>query len=236
MRKSIVLISLLFAVMAPGTALAQQAEYIGFNACGKCHYDQRESWSTTAHAKAFDALRPGTKKEAKTKAKLDPDKDYTQDENCVSCHVTGYGEPGGFVPGASPDDMKRVVGVTCESCHGAGGNYRSLHADAEDRLKTMFETSERKPLADAGQVFDMEKSCARCHLNYEGSTEHEAKPPYTPYHPSVDAKYQFDYQKSVMTTGPKNPVHTHFKLRGVFKGDPVPDVRSKLQEDAPEPE
>lgn len=37
-------------------------------------------------------------------------------------------------------------------------------------------------------------------------------------------------------TGPKNPIHSHFKLRGVFKGDPVPAVRAKLQEDAPEPE
>ena len=236
MKKLLVIASLFLAALAPEAVLAQQAEYIGYRACTKCHYDQGESWNTTAHAKAFESLKPGIKKEAKAKAKLDPGKDYTQDKNCVGCHVTGYGEPGGFASSASLDDMKTLVGVTCESCHGAGGKYRPLHADAGDLLKNKGDTSERKPLVGAGQVFDMEKACARCHLNYEGSTKHEAKAPFTPFTPAVDAKYQFDYQKSVMTAGPKNPVHTHFKLRGVFKGDPVPAIRATLQEDAPEPE
>lgn len=235
MKKVLILACLFLAALAPEVTLAQQAEYIGFRACTKCHFDQGESWNMTAHAKAFESLKPGMKKEAKTKAKLDPGKDYTQDKNCVGCHVTGYGAPNGYLPGSSAD-LKQVTGVTCESCHGAGGKYRQLHADGGDRLKTKGETSERKLLAGAGQVFDMEKACAGCHLNYEGSTKHEAKAPFTPFPPSLDVKYQFDYQKSVMTAGPKNPVHTHFKLRGVFKGDPVPSVRSKLQEDAPEPE
>jgi hypothetical protein len=222
--------------LIPGLAAAQQAEYLGFRACTKCHDSQGETWRTSAHAKAFESLKPNAKIEAKTKAKLDPKKDYTQDKNCVGCHVTGYGEPGGFVSGASPDDMKTVVGVTCESCHGAGGKFRNLHGEASDRLKNQGETSERKLLVGAGQNFDMEKACARCHLNYEGSSVHEAKAPFTPFSPALGAKYQFDFQKSVMTSGPSNPVHTHFKLRGVFKGDPVPAVRAKLQEDAPEPE
>ena len=53
---------------------------------------------------------------------------------------------------------------------------------------------------------------------------------------SVARDYQFDYLKSVTAAGKSNPVHTHFKLRGVFKGDPVPAIRATLQEDAPEPE
>ncbi|MPN33028.1 Perchlorate reductase subunit gamma [bioreactor metagenome] len=82
----------------------------------------------------------------------------------------------------------------------------------------------------------MEKECASCHQKYEGSSKYEAKAPFTPFSPAVDSKYQFDYLKSVTATGKSNPVHTHFKLRGVFKGDPVPAVRATLQEDAPEPE
>ena len=59
---------------------------------------------------------------------------------------------------ASPDDMKLVVGVTCESCHGAGGKYRNLHGEGSDRLKSQGAMTERKLLVDAGQNFDMEKS------------------------------------------------------------------------------
>lgn len=237
MKKIIALASTLFALAMPSAGMAQQAEYLGFRACTKCHDAQGETWRTSAHAKAFESLKPNAKVDAKTKAKLDPMKDYTQDKNCIGCHVTGYGMPGGFSSDAPLDDMKLVVGVTCESCHGAGGKYRNLHGEASDRLKSQGVTTDRKLLVDAGQNFDMEKACAGCHLNYEGGAPtHSAKPPYTPFTPSVDAKYRFDYMKSVLTSGQKNPIHTHFKLRGVFKGDPVPAVRAKLQEDAPEPE
>jgi hypothetical protein len=222
----------------PSMGVAQQTEYLGFRACTKCHDAQGDTWRTSAHAKAFESLKPNVKADTKRKAKLDPAKDYTQDQDCIGCHTTGYGLPGGFAMNASPDDMKLVVGVTCESCHGAGGKYRNLHGEASDRLKSQGAMTERKLLVDAGQNFDMEKACIRCHLNYEGgtTTHHQPKPPYTPFTPNVDAKYRFDYMKSVMASGQKNPIHTHFKLRGVFKGGPIPDVRTKLQEDAPEPE
>lgn len=236
MIKIFALCTLLFAGIFPSVTVAQQAEYLGFRACTKCHDSQGETWRTSAHAKAFDSLKPNAKSDAKIKAKLDPKKDYTQDKNCIGCHVTGYGEPGGFESGASLDDMKTVVGVTCESCHGAGGKFRNLHGEASDRLKNQGETSERKSLVGAGQNFDMEKACARCHLNFEGSQKHEAKAPFTPFSPAIDSKYQFDFLKSVTATGNGNPVHNHFKLRGIFKGDPIPAIRARLQEDAPEPE
>lgn len=235
--KEIFAIGLIFlAATVPGVSAAQQTDYLGFRACTKCHDAQGDSWKTSAHAKAFDSLKPNVKGEAKSSAKLDPGKDYTQDKNCLGCHVTGFNEPGGFSAGTPPEDSKTLLGVTCESCHGAGGKYRNLHGEASDRLKNQGATSDRKQLVSAGQNFDMEKACAKCHLNYEGAPMHQPKPPFTPFTPAVNGKYQFDYQKSVMATGPKNPIHSHFKLRGVFKGDPVPAVRAKLQEDAPEPE
>lgn len=237
MKIIIALASTLLVIAMPSDGMAQQAEYLGFRACTKCHDAQGDTWRTSAHAKAFESLKANVKADAKTKAKLDPMKDYTKDQNCIGCHVTGYGMPGGFSSAAPQDDMKLLVGVTCESCHGAGGKYRNLHGEASDRLKSQGAMTDRKTLVDAGQNFDMEKACVRCHLNIEGgSPVHQAKPPYTPFTPSVDAKYQFDYMKSVMNAGPNNPIHSHFKLRGVFKGDPVPAVRAKLQEDAPEPE
>ena len=126
---------LLVAVLCAAPAGAQTPEYTGFRVCAKCHFDQGDAWRTTSHAKAFESLKPNIKVSAKAKAGLDPAKDYTADQNCVGCHVTGLGEKGGYRPGMNPDDAKVVSGVTCEACHGAGGSYRQMHADAGDRLK-----------------------------------------------------------------------------------------------------
>jgi hypothetical protein len=85
-----------------------------------CHLKEFKSWSETKMSKAFDLLKPGERAEAKTAAGLDPDKDYTTDETCIDCHVTGYGEEGGFT---SAEETPDLVGVGCEMCHGAGGTY-----------------------------------------------------------------------------------------------------------------
>jgi hypothetical protein len=83
----------MFAFMT-GSATAS-APYEGRSKCSNCHKSQAKSWRDTAHAKAMESLKPGTRKEAKIKAKLDPEKDYTQDKDCVGCHVDGWGKQGG---------------------------------------------------------------------------------------------------------------------------------------------
>lgn len=70
MKRILVLVSLL-ATLIPGVTAAQQPEYLGYRACTKCHYDQGETWATSAHAKAFDSLKTGIKAEAKTKESMD---------------------------------------------------------------------------------------------------------------------------------------------------------------------
>lgn len=222
--------------MAGMPPVAAQAEYKGVKVCAKCHAEQAAAWKTTAHAKAFESLKPGVKSEAKARAKLDPAKDYTADANCVGCHVTGYGKPGGYQAGLAADAAAVVVGVVCEACHGPGGSYRDKHGEALDKLKVTGETSDRRLLTAAGQNFDYERACATCHLNYHGSTLAGAQPPYTPFTPAVDARYQFDYGKAVRKMGKGNPVHTHYKLRGVFKGGDVPAIRAEMQETAEDPE
>lgn len=234
MTRFALLAGLFLALVSGSMQAADEPGYRGFRVCAKCHEDQGGSWRTTAHAKAFDSLKPNMKSAAKTKARLDPAKDYTQDKDCLGCHTTGFGEPGGYRAGADPDEMKTLVGVTCEACHGAGGRYRQLHGDAGDRLKKSGETTDRSALVEGGQNFDYEKACSRCHLNYEGSPG--ARPPHTPFTPAIDAKYRFDFHKSVMAGDKNNPVHTHFKLRGVFKGGSVPAIRAELQKNAQEPE
>lgn len=204
--------------------------YVGVKTCTKCHDAQGESWAETAHAKAFESLKANAKADEKKKAKLDPAKDYTKDKDCVGCHSTGFGQSGGFAVGGEIGGQKRLGAVGCESCHGAGGDYRDKHGEAEKKHKKEGQATPRKALVAAGQRFDYEKACAACHLNYKGSPHKGAKPPFTPYTPDVDAKYKFEYDKAVRGKA----LHEHYKLKGVFSGDPVPAERAEFQKNAKE--
>lgn len=227
---------LLLALFTASVHATEGPDYKGFRVCAKCHSEQAESWRKSPHANAFESLRPAVKAEAKRKAKLDPAKDYTQDKDCVACHVTGYGSASGFRIGMDPSEAKALVGVGCESCHGAGGAYREKHADAGDKLKATGEATDRQLLVAARQNFDYETACARCHLNHPGSKWAQAKPPYSPFTPAVDPKYQFDFDTAVRAKGEKSAIHTHYRLRGAFKGGPVPAMRAEIQKTAQETE
>ena len=96
MKHAITYILAILAMFAflSGAAIADSFE--GRTKCSSCHKAQAKSWKDTAHAKAMESLKPGTRKEEKIKAKLDPEKDYTQDKDCVGCHVDGFGKKGGY--------------------------------------------------------------------------------------------------------------------------------------------
>ncbi len=107
-------------------------------------------------AQAFEILKPGERAEAKTGAGLDPEKDYTTDPECVRCHVTGYGEEGGFI---SLEETPDLVGVGCESCHGAGGTY------VQDGYMTLKNKEYKKAELVAVGLVDQvsEAQCVTCH-------------------------------------------------------------------------
>jgi hypothetical protein len=89
----------------PEPAEAGQASYIGVERCTECHDDARKVWDKTAHATAYPTLQ----------------KDFKEfNLDCVSCHVTGYGKPGG----STVTFTEKLQNVQCEECHGPG----SLHA------------------------------------------------------------------------------------------------------------
>ncbi len=99
---------------------AKEWSYLGSKKCKLCHMKQHKSWKGTRMAQSFDLLKPGVRAEAKQKAGLDPDQDYTTDKTCLPCHTTGYGKPGGFV---SLEKTPNLAGIGCEVCHGAGEGY-----------------------------------------------------------------------------------------------------------------
>jgi hypothetical protein len=206
-----------------GRALAAEPAFEGLKKCASCHKSQSQSWRKTAHARALESLKPGVKGEAKRKAKLDPARDYTQDKDCVGCHVTGYGKDGGYDPA---DAGVYLVGVGCESCHGPGSRYQLLHREAAERYEKKKQTSPRRALAEAGAVHQFAERCSACHLNYEGSPWAGARKPYTPFTPQLDPKYRFDFDKAVRDD---KAMHAHFRLEGVFVGPPLPAFRDEFQ-------
>lgn len=166
MKKSIAVIGVLSAVLALAAVVAPLAastateapefEYIGSKNCKKCHLKEYKSWEATTMATTFDALKPGERAEPKLSSGLDPNVDYTTDENCVRCHVTGYGKPGGFVDIETTPDL---AGVGCETCHGPGGSYT-----ADELMSLKNKEYKRADAVAAGMVETVDAAqCDGCH-------------------------------------------------------------------------
>jgi ribosomal protein S18 len=170
-------------------------EYVGPHTCKKCHFKQYKSWTKGQLSQAFADLKPGAKAEAKTKAGLDPKKDYTKDPKCLKCHVTAYGKPSGYPEvkeGAawSDEETKRaemLEGVTCEACHGPGSIFSVYKKDHKDYkiedVRKMGLISPPPP-----------EQCAPCHAK-------EC--------PTMGADYKFDYKEKKDS----EKVHKHSKLK-----------------------
>ena len=79
--------------------------YVGTQACTACHSAAAAKHATTAHAKAMASLQH---------------RDMAQDPDCLRCHVTGLGRPGGWF---RQDPRPDLAGVGCESCHGPGAAH-----------------------------------------------------------------------------------------------------------------
>ena len=120
-----------FAVVAAVTLVVAEPTYIGAQKCKMCHKVEFASWEGMAHAKAFDKLKP----EEQSKAE------------CLACHATG----------ASAE----MPGVQCESCHGAGSDYKSM--------KVM---KDHEASIAAGLVLPDQKLCESCHTG----APHDQKP------------------------------------------------------------
>ncbi len=153
------LVALTFSVLllgAPVTSAEETHAFVGSKNCKKCHLKEFKSWEATKMAKAFESLKPGVAAEAKHAAGLDPQKDYTADAECVGCHTTGHGQPGGFVSVAETPDL---VGVGCEECHGAGGTY------LQDGYMTLQNKEYKKAeLVAVGMVAEVTAAqCTKCH-------------------------------------------------------------------------
>ncbi|HET6349785.1 MAG TPA: multiheme c-type cytochrome [Candidatus Krumholzibacteria bacterium] len=101
--------------------------YLGVGTCQSCHEAEFQVYMKTAHAHAYSTLSSEF---------------VNRDTNCVGCHVTGYGDKGGFGGVRMRGAMVDLVDVQCEACHGPGaehsrdGSYRTRAREACVRCHT----------------------------------------------------------------------------------------------------
>jgi len=126
--------------------------YVGTKSCAMCHKkadsgDQFGKWQSSPHSKAYELL--GTPEAKASGAKVGVD-DPQKSGKCLKCHSTAYN----FSEEVKTDSTKVLVedGVSCESCHGPGKNYKSK-AIMEDQKKAI----------EAGMVYPATTSCTLCH-------------------------------------------------------------------------
>lgn len=163
----LLLITAAFVVEGPkvtttfdGVVVQEQYEFIGATRCRMCHRteeqgQQYDKWLEGPHSKAYAALASDeAKKIAEEKGIGNPQ----EADECLKCHVTGHGVAAEFL--GSKYSIEE--GVSCESCHGAGGEY--------NKKSTMegITAGDIEP-SSVGLVIPTEETCKGCH-NEESPT------------------------------------------------------------------
>lgn len=183
----LVVATFLGSTIFQGTVTAGDHQFIGATKCKTCHKkpeagEQFVLWEKGPHAKAYATLASEKAMEiAKAKGIENPQ----EADECLSCHVTGHGAAAELL-GTKYD---KTEGVTCEGCHGAGGDYY--------KKKTMVAIITGEiDAASVGLVKPDEKVCLTCH--------NEKSPTYKEFkfaervkaiaHPIPDAK-KAEYKK-----------------------------------------
>lgn len=105
--------------------------YVTAGNCVRCHADRVAAWTLSPHARALEPL-------------ITRGKDT--DPECVGCHTTAYGEPGGFATLDRPT-LATWHGVQCEACHGPRSGHGANPLPDRERPPTRVD----------------EATCRRCH-------------------------------------------------------------------------
>jgi hypothetical protein len=134
---------------AAAAETAPANEYTGAKRCSSCHFKEYMSWKKTGHAKAFTEM---------------PAK-YAANADCLKCHITAYGVPGGYKGPSTPD----LLNVTCEACHGPGSAHE---AAAKPFLNKKELTADEKKIVNAPIQRKILGICNDCHMVQSGHKDH----------------------------------------------------------------
>jgi len=124
------------------------AQFVGADACGKCHTKAFAVWSKSKHAHATQTL-----------IELDPPRQF--DPECISCHATGW-NPESYSPYMSGftdiSETPHLSGNSCENCHGPGSGHVNAEKERDPKRRLEMRTRMRLNLGVADQ-----QVCRQCH-------------------------------------------------------------------------
>ncbi|MCX6168914.1 MAG: cytochrome c family protein [Ignavibacteriales bacterium] len=145
-KTSLLVLIIVAAYLFMPTNTNAQAKFVGSKTCGMCHKSEKQGqqlkiWSESKHAQAYKvlltpqadeiAMKKGGKKAAET-------------PECLKCHV---GEK------ALVESTFKEDGVQCETCHGAGSEYKTMSV-----MKNKEEAIKKGLTVPEGEKF-----CKTCH-------------------------------------------------------------------------
>jgi nitrate/TMAO reductase-like tetraheme cytochrome c subunit len=112
--------------------------YESSSTCASCHQEIYDFWKTTKHGVAYATIQKDNR---------------DADTNCLTCHTTGYRDPGGFENLTTTPGLKDVG---CQMCHRI--DLKNHHTSSDPEL-ARFE----KIRAKANNTTDSWQ-CQRCHV------------------------------------------------------------------------
>jgi hypothetical protein len=150
MKKAVVLLAIILLLGLAISYATAAPKYVGAAKCKVCHMTEKSGkaypiWEKSQHAKAFATL--ATPEAAEVAKKLGID-DAQKSDKCLVCHVTGFAADKAL----KDSTLTLTEGVSCEACHGAGSDYKSMSV-MKDHAKAMA----------AGLLMPGEKNCVTCH-------------------------------------------------------------------------
>lgn len=145
-------------------------QFVGTKRCAMCHKGEKngnifEKWEATAHSQAFTTL--GSDKAREVYAKLGKSGNPQTDAACLKCHTTSQAADSALKVNLTPNE-----GISCEACHGPGGDYWK---------KTIM--MDKKLALENGLTAEPQKGCVACH-NQESPTYKEFK--FEEYYPKIE--------------------------------------------------
>lgn len=154
----IVLTSFVFVL----NLVAAESTYVGAGKCKMCHKSEKQGeqfpkWEAGKHSKAIAAL--SSEKAASVAADMGVSGTPADSPECLKCHAPLYEK--------SPE--LKAEGVTCETCHGSGSDYKKMsimkdHAEAVKNGMTEY-----------GSPDKIKAQCLTCHSGpHSGTFDFEA--------------------------------------------------------------
>lgn len=153
---------IVFGVAANGTVASDLAKIVGPNACAECHKQETEAWKDTHHFKTFREMP--RRKEANEIAEKMGVQRIRSESMCLTCHYTVQ---------QKEDTKQPIAGISCESCHSAGGDWIKVHSQFSgktEKTETKAEAEARLKLADSkgmirpSSLYRLAKNCYSCHV------------------------------------------------------------------------